>query len=186
MKLNLDLSSVSTMSARVVVPTGNYNVKVVSAEAKETKSGGGMLVVGFSIQDGEHKGVVINEYYNIVNKNEDTVRIALSAIKTMMTVGGHRNPEKLADSDELLGLSMTLYVEEEETTFTGRDGDEIETTQNRVKGYMELQEESEEEEEPAPVKKKAPAKKKTPAKKKVEEPEEEAVEEDQPKFPWQK
>ena len=149
MKLNLDLSGVSTMSSRVVLPTGNYPVEIVNAEAKETKSGGGMLVVGYKVLAGEYAGSVVSDNYNIINKSEDAQRIALSTIKTILTVGGHKNPNALGDTNELLGLKLTTYVEEEDHTFTSKSGDEVETTQNNFKGFFEF---SEEAAAPAPKK----------------------------------
>ena len=158
MKLNLDLSGVSTQSSRVVVPTGNYPVEVVNAEAKETKAGGAMLVVGYRILSGQHAGSVISDNYNIMNANEDAQRIALSCIKTILTVGGHKNPDALKDSDEMLGLQLNVYVEEDENNWTNDSGEEINSTQNNFKGFYELDLAEGNEVEAVPVKKKTKVK----------------------------
>lgn len=195
--LNLNLSDVSTMSDKVVLPTGNYPVKITSAEVAETKKGGHMIVAGFTVTAGEHKGATVTNRFNIVNDNEDAVRIGLQQIKTILTVGGHKNPNLLKHTGELVGLELSIYIEEVDNNWTNKDGEEVESTQNEFKGYMKLEaveeaevEEDEEEEEEAPAPKKKVAKKKVATKKKspVKEEDEEDEEEEKASggFPWQK
>jgi hypothetical protein len=143
MNLQLDLQSVALMSSRVVVPTGNYPVRITKSELKETKAKGGYYIeVDFTIQAGEHKGTAISDRLNIHNSNQDTVRIALQKLKTIATVGGHKNPNFVGDTSELLNLGLNIYVEENETSFTGKDGTEVETTENTIKAFYEYSEEA--------------------------------------------
>lgn len=187
MKLGLKLESVSVMSQRVVVPTGNYSVKVASAEVKETKAKTGhYLQVGFRITEGEYEGSVLTDRLNINNKNEDAVRIGLSALKTILTVGGHKNPNFIGDTDEMIGLELGIYVEENPHSFTGDDGNEIETTQNEIKSYFELKGDTVNQSSPEKKKADKPAPKKqekeeAPAPK--PEPKPEPVAEAK-QFPW--
>ena len=184
--LQLDLSNVSTMSSRVVLPTGNYPVKVVSSEIVETTKGGYMIKAGLEVLSGDHKGSVVFNTFNIQNDSEDAVRIGLQQLKTLLVAGQFKNPDLLKDTSDMIGLELVVYVEEEDHKFTNKEGEEIETTQNRFKGYMKLEDaqESEEEEVAAPKK----ATKKSPAKTKKQEvePEEEEEEESSSSFPWQK
>lgn len=137
MKLNLNLSEVSTMGSRVVLATGQYNTEIIKVEAKETKAKtGGYLQATFKVVNGDNSGVTFTENFNVSNQNADAVRIALSSIKTILTVGGHKNPNMLVDSDELIGLKVAVFLEEVPHSFTGSDGKQVETTQNNVKGYF--------------------------------------------------
>lgn len=139
MKLNLDLSGVNTLSSKTVVPTGNYSVQVVSAEPKEAKNKGNYyLELQYKILSGESEGVVLTDRLNIVNSSEDAQRIGLSTLKTILAVGGHKNPNKCNDTDEIVGLKLNIYIEEVDTTFEGRNGEEIETTENKFKSYYEF------------------------------------------------
>ena len=112
MKLNLDLSSVEvrTPSNYSLVPAGEYDVTVVKAELKDTKSGGAMLILGYEVMSGEHAGKVIKDTMNIVNQSAEATRIGLERLKTVANATGHKNPSKIADSDELLNLNPFLVI----------------------------------------------------------------------------
>lgn len=143
MKLGIDLTNVKTMSSRVVVPTGNYPARISGAEVKETNGKNGhYLQVDFQISAGEHKGTNLTQRLNINNPNPEATRIGLQQLKTIATVGGHQNPNYIGDTNELVGLKLNLYVEENETSFTGKDGNEVETTENNIKAFYEYSEES--------------------------------------------
>lgn len=107
MKLNLDLTEtkVQSPSGYSLVPAGEYDVTVVKAELKETKAGGAMLILGYEVQSGEFAGKIIKDTMNIVNQNADATRIGLERLKTVANATGHKNPNKIADSDELLNLN---------------------------------------------------------------------------------
>jgi hypothetical protein len=113
-KLNLDLSGVkvSEGSGFSVVPSGNYDVQVVSAEVKETKTGGSMLVFGLEILDGEHKGKVIRDSANTTNQNPEAVRIGYEKIKKIALVSGHKNPDRIIDTDDFLNLNPFMVIVE--------------------------------------------------------------------------
>lgn len=158
MQLNLDLSGVNTLSSKVVVPTGNYSVEIERAEVKETKSKGGYYIeLGYKILSGDHAGLVLTDRLNIVNSNEDAQRIGLSTLKTVATVGKHRNPNLISDTNELLGLKFNIYIEEVDSTFTTVDGKEIDTTENKFKSYYEYEEVKQQVSTPQPKLEMAPA-----------------------------
>lgn len=115
MKLGLDLSSVEVKAASGynVVPTGEYDVVVTKAEIKETKSGGSMLILGYEVQAGEQAGKVIKHTMNIVNQSAEATRIGLETLKRVAIATGHKNPNKIADTDELLNKNPFLVIVEE-------------------------------------------------------------------------
>ena len=115
MKLGLDLSSVEVKAASGynVVPTGEYDVVVSKAELKETKSGGTMLILGYEVQSGDQAGKTIKHTMNIVNQDPDAVRIAKEQLKRVAIATGHKNPNKIADTDELINKNPFLVIVEE-------------------------------------------------------------------------
>jgi len=183
MKLNLDLSGVKAFGARSVVPSGRYNVTVIDVEGKATKAGGGMLVVKFEINEGGESGVVLTDRILIDHEKDNVVKMGYSKIKAILEFGGHSNSNALIDSDDMLGLKISLSVTEDDHSFEGDDGNVVETTQNNIKGYMmPVTEENFDfppaKEAPAKEEKEAPAKK--PAAKKSAAPAKEK------KLPWAK
>ena len=115
MKLGLDLSSVEvkTSSGYNVVPTGEYDVVVSKAEIKETKSGGSMLILGYEVQSGDQAGKTIKHTMNIVNQSAEATRIGLETLKRVAIATGHKNPNKIADTDELINKNPFLVIVEE-------------------------------------------------------------------------
>lgn len=115
MKLGLDLSSVEVKAALGynVVPTGEYDVVVSKAEIKETKSGGSMLILGYEVQSGDQAGKTIKHTMNIVNQSAEATRIGLETIKKVAIATGHKNPNKIADTDELINKNPFLVIVEE-------------------------------------------------------------------------
>ena len=163
MKLNLDLSGVQVFGTKTVVPAGRYSVTVSAAEVKETKAGGAMVIVKFQVLDGEYKGALIEDNYNIINDNETAVRIGRGKLKAILKHGGADNIEALNDTDELLGLCLDISVTEEEESFTNDEGELIEFKKNYVQGFMprettSVQEEKEEKAEKKVEKKESPKK----------------------------
>lgn len=114
MKLGLDLSSVEVKAASGynVVPTGEYDVVVVKAEIKETKSGGSMLILGYEVQSGDQAGKIIKHTMNIVNQSAKATQIGLETLKRVAIATGHKNPDKLADTDELINKQPFAVVTE--------------------------------------------------------------------------
>lgn len=138
-KLDLDLTESSVQSGRVVVPTGNYPMEVVGSDLVETKAKNGWIVVAkLKIISGDHSGSVLIHRFNIANTSKQAQDIGKDQLKTLLTVAGFANPNLLADTDHMIGLKFNAYVEEEEHTFTGKDGDEVNTTQNEIKSYFPL------------------------------------------------
>ena len=141
MQLGIDLTAVETQSGNVVVPTGTYPMEIVGVEPKETsKKTGWMLEVSYKITAGDHAGKTIKERLNVQNQSADATRIGLSQLKTILTAGKHANPNYIGDTNEMIGLKLNLYVEEVDSTFTNKNNETINTTQNNIKAYYEYNE----------------------------------------------
>lgn len=131
-QVKLDLSANTAYTGRTVLPTGIYNMEITRADVKETKAGGHMLEVDCTVMDGEHQSKIILERINIQHTNEKVVKYGLNQIKTILTVGGHSNPNFLADTDEMIGLKLRLSVEE---NIQMKDGQPV--TDDNGKPYRE-------------------------------------------------
>jgi hypothetical protein len=148
MQVKLDLSGSEVKTGFTVLPSGIYDMKIASSEVKETKAGGSYyLELSLEVMTGEHSGKMITDRLNIKNANKDTQKWALNNLKTILTMGGHKNPNYLEDTDEMIGLMVKVSVEEEATTYT-KDGEQKEGKQNNIKGYFKI--DSEKKSEPAP------------------------------------
>jgi hypothetical protein len=192
MKVGLKLDGVGLFGRKkIAVPTGNYEVRIAEAEVRETKAKNGhCLKLTYVINKGEYEGNELrsSDFINIDNPSEDATRIGLSIVKTIMTVGGHKNPNMLNDTDELIGLCFGIYTEEEPDSFDDSQGNKVETTKNNYRSYFEF---TEEETASSPTKTsqkkaKAPAKKKAEAKPAPEsaEPAPAPQAEGSSSFPW--
>lgn len=117
MKLNLDLTTVEKESASIVslLPAGKYDAVIFSTDVKETKSKNGFILTIFfrvigSEHGSEHNDKVFRDGLNIVNKNVDAQRIALSRLKLIAELAGLKNPNKIDDSEELHGKKLTVTL----------------------------------------------------------------------------
>lgn len=104
-KLNLSLKGIepSKPSGYALLPEGTYKVVVGKTEAKETKSGGGAVILGYQIVEGEHEGKLIKDFLNVQNANPEASRIGMQRLATVAFATGFKGTE-IGDSDELLNL----------------------------------------------------------------------------------
>lgn len=128
MSLGLNLENVSEQGTPV--PDGSYNVAVEKAEVKDTRTGGKLIAVQFSVLDGPHANRKVFTQYNMENANAQAVQIGLGQLKGMMKAFGHKNPNRLESTDELVGLKGVIRVKVEEDPGYG--------PQARVKSYAPL------------------------------------------------
>lgn len=81
------------------IPAGDYPMRVISSEMKDTKDGTGkMLVLEMDITDGPCAGRKHWERFNLVNKNPQAVEIAQRNLAQLCLAVGKVSVE---DSDEL-------------------------------------------------------------------------------------
>ena len=83
----LDLSNVTIESD--ILPNGDYAVVVEEALVKETKDGTGEYIrAKLKVIEGERKGKVLFQMFNIKNKNSEAVRIGHQQLKAFMKAAG--------------------------------------------------------------------------------------------------
>lgn len=95
------------------LPKGWYKAVIEASEFKPTKNGGMAIQVTFSIIDGFAKGRKIFARYNVINDNEDTVRIAyeqLGALSHAVGVIRWDTPAQLHN----IPLNLRLKVRSQE------------------------------------------------------------------------
>lgn len=81
------------------IPAGDYPMRVIASEMKDTKDGTGkMLVLEMDITDGPCAGRKHWERFNLVNRNPQAVEIAQRALAQLCLAVGKVSVE---DSDEL-------------------------------------------------------------------------------------
>lgn len=81
------------------IPAGDYPMRVIGSEMKDTKDGTGkMLVLEMDITDGPSAGRKHWERFNLVNKNAQAVEIAQRSLAQLCLAVGKVSVE---DSDEL-------------------------------------------------------------------------------------
>lgn len=91
------------------LPKGQYNAVVVETEEKATKSGdGSMLVLTWEIVSGDKKGRKLKEYLCLEHPNEQTVKIAQSALKVRCEAMGI---PALNDSEQMHHKEVILVVD---------------------------------------------------------------------------
>lgn len=92
------------------LPKGWYKAVIESSEFKPTRSGGMAIQLVFSIIDGFAKGRKVFARYNVINDNDDTVRIAyeqLGALSHAVGVIRWQNPQELHNIPLNLRLKVT-------------------------------------------------------------------------------
>ena len=83
-----------------LLPEGEYTLKCLDAEDKETKSGGEMIAGKFEVVGGKHNGRWIWHNFNTVNSNETAQRIGRQQLVAWATACGKPeadNTDKLLD-----------------------------------------------------------------------------------------
>jgi len=124
---SIDLGSVSTADC---LPAGDYAIQCVGIELKATKDGAGSyLSTQFEVLAGERKGKRIFTNFNIKNRNQQAVDIALRAIKHWVQAAGGTGNEQLT-----MGLLQGLQGKEVFANIAiqpGKDGYEDSNTIKR-------------------------------------------------------
>ncbi len=96
----------------VLIPKGKYPAVILNSELKNTSSGDGKrLVFQIMITKGEYEGTEFTEGLNVVNNNEEAVKIAYQTIANM---GKALSLSNVRDSSELHNKPLVIGVETEE------------------------------------------------------------------------
>lgn len=99
---NIELNSFDPL------PSGKYNVKIVNAEIRETKTGNGkMLSLIFEVLPGSYENRKLFKNLCLEHPNELTVNIAKSNLNKILLSISKR---KLNDTQELIDKKLTITV----------------------------------------------------------------------------
>ena len=112
-----------------LLPPGWYDATVAGAELRDTKSGGQMIAVKYSILGPTHQGRLVWGNINIRNSNPKAEEIGRQQLGDIMRATGLA---RVTDTDQLIGLTMGVKVAIREA----QNGYEA---QNEVKGWKATQ-----------------------------------------------
>ena len=90
-----------------LLPEGEYTMKAIDAEEKETSTGGEMITAKFEVIGGNHDGRWVWMNFNIVNKSGDAQRIGRQQLVAWATACGKPNAD---DTDKLLDKRFNAIV----------------------------------------------------------------------------
>lgn len=87
------------------IPEGEYEVTILDSEVKVSNNNNPMASFTFEVTGPSHAGRRLWDRFVLNND------IANRRLKTLATVSGHRNPNFIADTEELHGLRCKVRVE---------------------------------------------------------------------------
>lgn len=131
-KFGFDVSEVDMSNATVgggnydPIPEGEYTLKALDAEEKETQSGGTMIKVKFEVVGGEYDGRWIWQNFNTVNRNEKAQNIGRAQLAAWGAACGKPDAD---DTDKLLDKKFKALVDIQAGTGGYKDS-------NRVKAFL--------------------------------------------------
>lgn len=105
-----------------LIPEGEYTLKGVDAEEKETASGGEMIVGKFEIVGGKYDGRWIWMNFNIKNRSETAQRIGRQQLVAWATACGKPEAD---DTDKLLDKRFNAIVGVQKGTGGYKDSNTI-------------------------------------------------------------
>ena len=112
-----------------LLPPGWYDATVAGAELRDTKTGGQMIAVKYSILGPTHQGRLVWGNINIRNANPKAEEIGRQQLGDIMRATGIA---RVTDTDQLIGLTMGIKV-------AIRDAQNGYEAQNEVKGWKSTQ-----------------------------------------------
>ena len=81
------------------IPRGEYTVRAIEAELRETSTGGEMIVVDFVVENDSYEGKRIRKNFNIKNQSEKAEQIGHQELVSWATACGKPEAD---DTDDLL------------------------------------------------------------------------------------
>ena len=106
------------------IPAGMYEATIANAEIKDSKSGGKYINVRYDITGPAHIGRVVFGMITIANANPKAEEVGRQQLGELIRAIGL---DKLADTDQLIGGSLIIKLDVEESEKYG--------SQNRVRGF---------------------------------------------------
>lgn len=89
------------------IPEGEYTLKALEAEEKETASGGTMIKAKFEVTKGDFAGRWVWQNFNIVNKSEKAQKIGRQQLVAWATACGRPDAD---DTDKLMDRPFAAVV----------------------------------------------------------------------------
>lgn len=126
--IELDTLPQSTSNYELL-PAGWYDASIAGAELRDTKSGGQMIAVKYSILGPTHQGRLVWGNINIRNTNPKAEEIGRQQLGDIMRATGIA---RVTDTDQLIGLTMGVKV----AICEAQNGYEA---RNEVKGWKSSQ-----------------------------------------------
>lgn len=121
-KLNFNVADVPESDFEPI-PAGDYSAQIVQSEMKSTKAGTGeYLQLRIQILDEEYQGRIVFDRLNLVNPNEQAVKIAQRTLGDLCQACG---VEEVEDSEELHGIEMTVRLGVTEASGDYPPGNEV-------------------------------------------------------------
>lgn len=96
------------VSSFELLPEGTYDTVIISAEEKDTRSGGQYWHVGFRVNSGPCLGSIVYNNFNIENANLETQKWARSDIKAIALQNGRE--DLIKGPYELCGMTCMIKV----------------------------------------------------------------------------
>lgn len=111
MDLSMDLSNVQEMQGNSPIPPGEYNIKIIGSEYKESRSGnGGYLRMQYKVMDGTFAGRSVFDNLNLWHSDQKIREISQSRLKAIAKAIRHPNPSFIRNTEELIGHQMSIRV----------------------------------------------------------------------------
>jgi hypothetical protein len=108
--LNLDLTNTPTSSGFDLLQAGEYVVTCDDATVKETKNGTGEYInCKFAVCQGDKKGRILFNMFNIKNANAKAVEIGLQQLKAFL-VASEAPSMNIKSASDLCGLTCIAIV----------------------------------------------------------------------------
>ena len=108
MNLNMNLSNVEESGNYTPLPAGDYPVRVIDSEVRESRSGESRLSFTYQVTSGQYAGRQIFDGFSLWSSNPKAVNVAQSRLKSMALACHHPNPNYIQDSSEFHGREMIV------------------------------------------------------------------------------
>lgn len=129
----VDMSNTEARQGFSPVPAGKYLVQATEAQVKTTRAQTGRFieVVFKVVEPTTHEGKRIWERFNIQNPNDEAERIGKESLKGFLVAAAFKDPNRLSDVNELLGLQAVASVKVKQNSVHG-DSNEIKFYESRA------------------------------------------------------
>jgi len=122
-----DVDMTSAAMSYDPVPAGEYTLRALDAEEKATRDGTGSYInVKFEVADGEHRGRLMWNVFNVINQSEKAQSIGRQQLVAWATACGKPDAD---DTDKLLDKPFRARVDVEPAQGQYR-------ASNRIKAFL--------------------------------------------------